>query len=449
MGFVGFRTWVFAGHSVSWVLLTSAQFGSVIGSMERRFREPAIRSSESLLPNVTTVPTDPRLQNPNRRRRGTGSIVVRADVYYGKWRGPDGRQVMRRLGPVRPRGTRGGLTQTQAEAELRRVMGEKQTTVSRSERRTLAGVAEAHLAAKENAGLKRSTARGYRSVIDAHLIPFFGERRVDRITEAMIAGFDKQLREQGLKPQTRRNILGLLVAMLVTAKKHGWVSENPGSDYEKPRKGRSETDLELRYLTIEEVEAVLRAMPDNDVGRVECALILAAAMTGMRRGELLGLRWKDVDWTARKVRVVRTYVGGREDTPKSESSRRAVPLATRLAGELQRLYEASPFKADEDPVFTHPAGTGLPLDGSAVSKAFKAALKRAKVRTVRFHDLRHTFGTMMAANPNASMRTLQGWLGHSDPATTAIYAHFAPSAHEAEWVDEVFAGPSVAAVASH
>jgi integrase len=388
-----------------------------------------------------------RLQNSNRRRRGTGSIVVRAAIYYGKWREPDGRQIMRRLGPVRPRGTREGLTQTQAEAELRRLMGEAHPTVARGERRTLAEVAEGHLATKENAGLKRSTARGYRSVIEAHLIPFFGDRPVDRITEATIAACDKHLRESGLKPQTRRNILGLLVAILATAKKRGWVSENAASDYEKPRKSRSDTDVELPFLTLEEVERVLRAMPDDPLGQVEGALILAAAMTGMRRGELLGLRWKDVDWTARKIRVVRTYVGGKEDTPKSDSSRRAVPLANRLAGELQRVYDASPYKADDDPVFTHPSGTGLPLDGSAVSKAFKAALKHAGVRSVRFHDLRHTFGTMMASSPNVSMRTLQGWLGHSDPATTAIYAHFAPSAHEADWVEEVFASPVAAASA--
>jgi integrase len=322
---------------------------------------------------------------------------------------------------------------------------QKRVALSADERKTLAEVAEAHLAAKENGGLKRSTARGYRSVVEAHLIPFFGDRRVDRITEAMIAGFDKHLRDEGLKPQTRRNILGLLGAMLATAKKKGWVVENPASEYEKPRKGRGETDVELKYLTLEEVEAVLLAIPDDALGRVEGALILAAAMTGLRRGELLGLRWKDVDWTARKIRVVRTYVGGSEDTPKSDSSRRAVPLANRLAGELQRLHDASPYKADDDPVFTHPNGTGLPLDGSAVSKAFKRALRRAGVRAVRFDDLRHTFGTMMASNPNVSMRTLQGWLGHSDPATTAIYAQFAPSAHEADWIEEVFAGPAMGA----
>lgn len=383
---------------------------------------------------------DLRSQKPNRRRHGTGSIVVRGDAYYGKWRAADGRQVMRRLGAVRPRGTRDGLTKAQAEAALRRLMEQPTQTVARGERRTITDIAEAHLLVKENGGVKRTTARGYRSVIDAHLIPFFGERRVDRITESHVAAFDQHLRQQGLKVQTRRNILGLLDAMLDTAKKKGWVASNPAADYDKPRKGRSEPDGELRFLTLEEVEAVLRAMPDDPLGRVQRTLVLAAAMTGLRRGELLGLRWKDVDWAARKVRVVRTYVGGKEDTPKSEASRRAVPLASRVAGELQRLYDSSPFQADDDPVFTHPSGTGLPLDASAVSKAFKRALKRAGVRAVRFHDLRHTFGTMMASSPNVSMRTLQGWLGHSDPATTAIYAHFAPSEHEAEWVEEAFGG---------
>jgi integrase len=392
--------------------------------------------------------SDLRVQKPNRRRRrGTGSVVVRSGAYYGKWRGPDGRQVMRRLGPVRPRGTREGLTQVQAEAGLRRLMSDAHPSVARGDRRTIAELAETHLAIKRNAGLKRSTARGYESVVSAHLLPFFGERTIDKINDASVAGFDKKLREEGLRAQTRRNILGLLGAMLSTAKKKGWVSVNVVADYEKPRKGRSDVDGELRYLTLEEVEAVLHAMPDEPVGRTEGALILAAAMTGMRRGELLGLRWKDVDWEARKLRVVRTYVGGKEDTPKSESSRRAVPLANRLADELERLRKTSPYTADDEPVFTHPGGTGLPLDGSAVSKSFKRALRRADVRDVRFHDLRHTFGTMMASSPNVSMRTLQRWLGHSDPATTAIYAHFAPSDHEADWVDEVFApSPRGAAV---
>ena len=88
-----------------------------------------------------------------------------------------------------------------------------------------------------------------------------------------------------------------------------------------------------------------------------------------------------------------------------------MPLADRVAAELQRLWEDTPYQANDDPVFAHPRGTGLPLDASAVSKRFQLALRRAAVRRVRFHDLRHTFGTMMARDPRVSMRTLQGWLG--------------------------------------
>ncbi len=376
------------------------------------------------------------------RPRGTGALFVRTDrtgreSYYGKWYAADGRQVLRKLGPKRTRGSRDGLTQAQASRALHRMVGETNTVVSRNERRTFEESAEAHLAKLENQGLKRSTLRGYRSLLRAHLLPAFAPRRVDRVTESEVAALDRSLRGQRMKPQSRRNVLGLLGAILETARKRGWARSNPVAGYEKPRKPRSEPD-ELRFLTLEELEAVLRAMPDDEFGRVERALVLTAAMTGMRRGELLGLRWRDVDWAAHKIRVVRTFVGGREDTPKSERSRRDVPLADRVAAELQRLWEITPYQADEDPVFAHPRGTGLPLDGSAVSKRFQLALQRAGVRRIRFHDLRHTFGTMMARDPRVSMRTLQGWLGHADPATTAIYAHFAPNELHAAWIQEAF-----------
>jgi integrase len=363
------------------------------------------------------------------------------ETYYGKWYLPDGRQVKRKLGPKRRRGTREGLTQVQASRALQKMIGEPTSLVSRAARRSFEEAADTHLQRLENRGIKRSTLRGYRSLLNAHLLPAFAGRTVDRLTEADVAGLDRALREAGLQPQSRRNVLGLLEAILELAAKRGWMAANPLAGYEKPRKPRSQPD-ELRFLTLEELEAVAASMPDDALGRVDRVLILTAAMTGMRRGELLGLRWKDVDFSAHKIRVVRSFVGGLPDTPKSERSRRDVPMADRLAAELQRLWELSPFQGDEDPVFAHPRGSGLPLDGAAVSKRFQQALRRAGVRRVRFHDLRHTFGTMMARDPRVSMRTLQGWLGHADPSTTAIYAHFAPNELHAEWIGQAFASPA-------
>jgi integrase len=132
------------------------------------------------------------------------------------------------------------------------------------------------------------------------------------------------------------------------------------------------------------------AETEHDVGerKTRRRRAVTEAMTGLRQGELFALRWMDIDWLARKVRVRRSFVRGSFGTPKSKRSSRAVPLADRVARELELLFQASEFQGEEDLVFGHPH-TGGPLDRSQVSKRFKSALKRASVREVRFHDLRH------------------------------------------------------------
>jgi integrase len=202
----------------------------------------------------------------------------------------------------------------------------------------------------------------------------------------------------------------------------------------------SASDPDIRFLRVEEIEALLRAVPEDDVGRVERILYLTAATTGMRQGELLALRWMDVDWSAGRIRVRRSYVRGEFGTPKSKRSSRSIPLARRLAGDLDRLHQSSGYQGDGDLVFGHPH-TGSPLDRSRLLKRFKAAVRRAGVREIRFHDLRHTFGTQMAAQ-GVPMRTLQEMLGHRDFKTTLIYADYAPNVREIEWVEAAFTTPA-------
>jgi integrase len=103
--------------------------------------------------------------------------------------------------------------------------------------------------------------------------------------------------------------------------------------------------------------------------------------------------------------VRRDFVRGEFGTPESKRSARSVPLASRVATELELLFQDSQYKKDDDLVFAHPE-TGKPIDRSKLLKRFKAALRRADVRAVRFHDLRHTFGTRMAAQ-GMPMRVLQ------------------------------------------
>jgi integrase len=165
-------------------------------------------------------------------------------------------------------------------------------------------------------------------------------------------------------------------------------------------------------------------------------------MTGLRQSELLGLRWRDVDWSAQRVRVRNTYVRAEHSKQgKSDlSTRRSVPLADRLAGELDRWSRRTIYGGDDDLVFAHPQ-LGTPLDRSKVTRRFKAACEDAGTRVVKFHDLRHTFATRLAASGHP-LRTIQEFLGHADSKTTQIYAHYAPSAREVQMVSEAFARTS-------
>lgn len=113
-------------------------------------------------------------------------------------------------------------------------------------------------------------------------------------------------------------------------------------------------------------------------------------------------------------------------------------MTDEVAGELERLFQASRWQADGDLAFAHPT-TGGPLPKANVTRRLRAALKSAGLDVGhRFHDLRHTFGTAMAA-AGVPMRTLQEWMGHRDLATTQIYADYAPNARESEMVAAAFA----------
>ena len=355
------------------------------------------------------------------------------ETWYGKWR-VGSTQVKRRIGPKRIAGTRAGLTKTQAEAELRRLIGTIDEQAVATYRATVEEAGQLVLARARSRGRKKSTVMAYESVIRVHLAPFFGERPLHEIGRREIEAFTRYM-TRGRSVKTTFNALGVLHAIFEAARREGWVLANPCTLVDKPR--AQEADPDIRFLEPEEVEALLRGVPDDDLGRVERRMYLAAAVTGMRQGELLALRWRDVDWSARRVRVRRSFVRGEFGTPKSERSSRSVPLADRLAGELDLLYQETLVGADDDLVFGHPH-IGKPIDRSKLLKRFKAALQRGGVREIRFHDLRHTFGTRMAAQ-GVPMRVLQEMLGHRDFKTTLIYADYAPSEREAEWMQAAFA----------
>jgi integrase len=154
----------------------------------------------------------------------------------------------------------------------------------------------------------------------------------------------------------------------------------------------------------------------------------------LRRGELVALRWRDVDFAARRLRVTGSYADGRLTTPKSGRVR-SLPLAPDVARALARLADRGGWTGHDDLVF--PGIAGGYLDASALSRRYKAALKRAALRPLRFHDLRHTFGTRMIAK--ADIRRVQEWMGHADVSTTMRYLHYVERPDEVALVADAFA----------
>ena len=163
-------------------------------------------------------------------------------------------------------------------------------------------------------------------------------------------------------------------------------------------------------------------------------------MTGLRQSELLGLRWRDVDWSVQRIRVRNTWVRGEHPTDgKSDlSTRRSVPIADRLLAALDEWSTRTIYNGDEHLVFAHPADRQPPRRRQS-HQTLPSRLRDAGVRPIRFHDLRHTFATQLAASGKVSLRTLQEFLGHADAKTTQIYADYAPLTHEVEMVNAAFA----------
>jgi integrase len=359
------------------------------------------------------------------RSYGTGSLRHRpnkkgGETWYAQIR-VGTRFVKRVIGPKRLPGGSDGLTKTQAEARLRKLIDELREAPPIAERMTLPKAAELRIDHVANVlERKRTTVQDYRIMLAKHIEPFFSTRPLDDISGDRILAYIKKKTDDGLSIKTITNHLNFISSVFNWSIKRGWARANPVTAIDRPR--IAGTDPDIRYLTLPEFEKLLAAVPDDVLGAIERPLYLAAALTGLRQGELAALRWRDVDFAAGLVRCRRTYTRGDYGAPKSRRSSRAVPMVDRLAAQLKDLGKASHYRGDDDLVFAHPF-TGGPYDASKLRKRYKEALARAGVREVRFHDLRHTFGTHMAA-AGAPLRAIQEWMGHSDYKTTSIYADF-------------------------
>ncbi len=300
--------------------------------------------------------------------------------------------------------------------------------------------------------IRATTLSDYRIMLDCYLLPYFGPRKVEgiarldverfraemnagapesarRAREAHLAALQADDPHARLKPlapgpRTTNKCLGVLVSLLRYAAQHGLVGQNVAASIDKlPTAAGESRVIESNVLTPAELRKVMAAAVDPF--RVP---IMLAVYCGMRQAEALGLQWGDIDWNRGTAEIRRTYRCGAFYQPKTASSRRTVELPAELLSELKR-WRLACQNTEHDLVC--PSTTGKPMQASALlQQGFVPALRRAGLRRVRYHDLRHSFASNLLA-AGVDIVTVSKSLGHSNVhITLTTYAHAIPNARQ-------------------
>ena len=277
----------------------------------------------------------------------------------------------------------------------------------------------------------------YEQIIRLHLAPTLGKIKLDKLSPQHVQQLYTKKLEEGLSSNTVLVIHGMLHKALKSAMRWGFLAQNVCDRVDVPR----EVPYEIHPLTVEQAQRFLGAIH----GHPNEALFILAITTGMRRGEIAGLKWHDIDMEHATLHVQRaltrmpTTMGGgyQEAEPKTEKSRRTIALPDFAHDALKKHRErqdeikrnAGEFWQEHDYVFCTPLGTHI-HPGHDILEEFKKLLQRASLPDIRFHDLRHSAATMllgMGVHP----KIVQERLGHHDIGTTMnIYSHVLPSMQE-------------------
>jgi integrase len=314
-----------------------------------------------------------------------------------------------------------------------------------SERQTVAEFLEDWLEHTLKARAQPRSFESFSVIVKKHIVPSLGRIRLDKLTPQQVQALlekkrkpyktktksGKTIEKHGLSPQSIASIRTVLRSALSQALKWGIIGRNVATLIDPPRIPRP-----LAHVI--ELDGARKLLEVARGKRFEAVFVLALTL-GLRRGEILGLRWSDVDFEKSAVRVNQALqrVGGKLQVTevKTQRSRRvvAIPesvvraLKTRRAQQAQDRLLAGPEWEDSDLAFTGP--TGAPLEPITLHRDFKQLLQTAELSTnTRFHDLRHTAASLLLAE-GVHLRMIMELLGHSSISLTAnTYAHVMPAA---------------------
>ena len=278
--------------------------------------------------------------------------------------------------------------------------------------------------------VKEATFDGYKGIVDYYLIPAIGSERLCDLRPEMIQRFYGNLQRQGLSSRTVRYAHSILSSALNHAEMQGMIYFNPCKKCQLPKK----LQTEMKYFTPDEVRQFLAFAKDSKL----FALFVLAIETGMRPGEYLGLKWKDIDFenmtlSVRRTAKARKGGGFYFSTPKTGKSNRPITLSSTLI-EALRNHRSEILTAkmairdiyrDNDLVFPNEIGDPL-LIGNVRRRYFQPILVQAKLPKIRLYDLRHTSATLLLSE-GEHPKVVSERLGHaSTNLTLDTYSHVIP-----------------------
>lgn len=286
-----------------------------------------------------------------------------------------------------------------------------------------------------SASLRPSTFDSYRRNIELHVDPALGHTKLQQLSADHLDRFYADLLQSGLAPKTVRNIHTLVHKALQDAVRKNLVVRNVADAADAPKLARP-GEREMRTWSPKQLRSFFEGIADH---RLAAAYVLAAT-TGMRRGEILGLRWSDVDLRARRLSVTHTILTVSYQitpgTPKTSRGRRSIALdpetirilAAHRARQTSERLEAAAY-VDQGLVFAR--NDGRPVHPDYFSQTFDRAVRRLKLPKIRLHDLRHTHASLGLA-AGIPVKLMSERLGHATAAFTQdVYMHVTPAHEEA------------------
>lgn len=364
-----------------------------------------------------------------------GSTIKRGSTWTAYWSTIDPPSGKRR------QHSKGGFrTQRDARAHLNMLLEKVEAGAWRPDARlTVAQLLEQHwLPAKTAEGLRPATATLYRDAIAHWIVPHVGGLDARQLTPAAVGRLVDNLRSsggrtgQGLSPRSVQIAVGTLKSATAWATRTELLGRDPLAGYRRPKVS---TPV-MKAWSAEEARGFLTATATDRLA-VAWALLLTR---GLRRGELCGLKWDDVDLDGGTLRIVRTrvIVDNRpvESLPKTAAGRRPIPVDPKLTALLRRhravqaQERLAAGEAYDDGGWLLADELGRPYYPDSISGMFDKRVRALGLRKIRLHDLRHTAATLMLSD-GVPVKTVADLLGHDPRVTLATYAHAVPGLGEA------------------